>query len=65
MSKRTNPKKIQVLDFYFNPATITYKGKSIKVWDYELFTMLIADWRKRYGWSKKQAYDEFFFEMDP
>lgn len=59
-SQPTNSRKIQVLDFYLNPATITYKGKSVKVFDLELFHMLIADWRKRYGWSKKQAYDEFF-----
>ena len=47
-----------------NPATIKWKGKSVKVWDLELFQMIIADWQKKNGWSKKQAYDEFF-DMTP
>lgn len=47
-----------------NPATLKWKGKEVKVFDLELFNMLIDDWRKRYNWSKKQAYDEFFFGFD-
>ena len=56
----SKPIKIPVRDFYLNPATLKWKGKEVKVFDLELFNMLIADWRKRYGWSKNQAYDEFF-----
>lgn len=60
-SKPTKPpKKIQVLDFYCNPATIKWKGKSVWVGDLELFHMLVEDWRKIYKFSKSQAYDEFF-----
>ncbi len=47
-----------------NPATLTWRGKKTWVADIELFNMLIEDWRKRYKWSKKQAYDEFF-DMTP
>jgi hypothetical protein len=52
------------MDFYLNPATIKWKGKSVWIADLELFNMLIEDWRKRYKWSKSQAYDEFF-DMTP
>ena len=56
----SKPTKIPVRDFYLNPATIKWKGKSVWIADLELFNMLIEDWRKRYKWSKSQAYDEFF-----
>lgn len=56
--------KIPVRDFYFTPATVTYRGKSIRVLDYELFTLIIAGWQKRFNWTKKEAYEEFFFGFD-
>ncbi len=52
------------MDFYMNPATLKWKGKTTWVADIELFNMLIASWMKKEGWSKKQAYDEYF-EMTP
>lgn len=42
------------------PKELTWKGKTVTVYDYEFFVMLIKDWRKRYGYTKEQALDEFF-----
>lgn len=40
--------------------TLTWKGKSTTVYDYELFVMTIKDWIKRNKWTKEQALDEWF-----
>lgn len=42
------------------PRTITWKGKTDTVYDYELFVMTIKDWMKREKWSKERALDEWF-----
>lgn len=58
--------KLEVMDFYFNPRWITWKGAKTWVADFELFTMLISSWLKGDRWSnskamtKEEALDEYF-----
>lgn len=42
------------------PRQITWKGKTDTVYDYELFVMIIKQWRKENNWTKEQALDEWF-----
>ena len=39
---------------------LNWKGQTIKVYDFELFKMIIKDWMVRYKQTKEQAIDEFF-----
>ncbi len=58
--------KIGVMDFYRNPRWIIWKDEKIWVADFELFTMIIAQWIKGDKWgsnksrTKEQALDEYF-----
>ena len=42
------------------PQVIQWKGKTLRVGDFELFKMTIKGWMKHHGWTKDQAFDEFF-----
>lgn len=42
------------------PKDVVWKGKKIRVQDYDLFALTIKQWMKEKGWSKEQALDEFF-----
>lgn len=53
--------KIEVLDFYFNPRDVSWKGKTIHTCDYELFTMMVKQWISD-GMTKEEALD-LMFEM--
>lgn len=61
--------KVVVLDFYFNPRTIKWKGKTQRVLDYELFEMMIKGWiagdknLHGSGMTKEAALD-LSFEID-
>ncbi len=58
--------KVEVMDFYFNPRWVTWKGVKTWVADFELFTMIISQWIKGDKWdnskarTKEQALDEYF-----
>lgn len=39
---------------------VIWKGKTIAVYDYELFVEIIRGWMRRHGWTKEQSLDEFF-----
>ena len=65
--------KIEIMydDYYLNlrdgkfARTVTWKGKSIRVIDYDWFLMMIRGWveDKFFPMTKEQAFD-LFFEMD-
>lgn len=57
---RNKTKKIAVLDFYFNPCDVQWKGKVIWVADFEFFTMMVKDWMVRYKQTKEQVLDDMF-----
>ena len=52
--------KIEVLDFYLNPRTVTWQGQSVRVGDFDLFTGIIKQWMEEMKWSKQRAISEYF-----
>ena len=52
--------KIDVADFYLNPRTVTWQGRSVVVRDYGLFTGIIKQWMGEMKWTKQQALDNYF-----
>lgn len=42
------------------PTKITWKGKTVTVYDFEFFKMLIQDWITCDKLTKEQALDQFF-----
>jgi hypothetical protein len=42
------------------PIVLKWKGKSVTVYDFELFKGIIQDWIKRDNITKEEALDEFF-----
>ena len=52
--------KIEVIDFYLNPRTVTWQGQSVRVGDFDLFTGIIKQWMEEMKWSKQRAISEYF-----
>lgn len=42
------------------PQKVTWKGKTVTVYDFEFFKMLIQDWIRRDKITKEEALDQFF-----
>jgi hypothetical protein len=52
--------KVPVKDYLLNPKTVVHSGQSAVVADYEMFKMIVSDWMKTYGLTKKTALDMYF-----
>lgn len=53
-------KEVFEIEEEWKPTVLTWKGRTVTVWDFELFKMMIKQWMKESGWTKQQALDEFF-----
>lgn len=49
-----------VPELQLKPRVLKWKGKTVTVYDFELFKGIITDWMKRDGITKEEALDEFF-----
>lgn len=51
-----------VPESHLKPQVLKWKGKSVTVYDFDLFKGIIQDWIKRDNCTKEEALD-LFFEM--